>query len=241
MAIALACSACAERPINAELLTDQFSTAAIEQRDNGRVIRKWNQPLRFHLSGNESAIEKHRNAVETHAKTFGALAGLPIEFVGERNDANVLIIFVRRFDFAETLRTLSDGKIAATSGERSKISRTLCITYRADRDHELQFALMLVGVDNEPAILRECIPHEMAHVFGTNHSNLIVPSIFSDQNYLLTLGAGSSFAPIVAPTWHDRIVLKALYDKRLKPGMNAQQAGPLVKEVIEELLAKMKR
>ena len=178
--------------------------------------------------------------MESHASAYSTLVGLPIEFVDQQDQANVLIIFVRRFDFADTLRKLSNGKVAATSTERTEISRTLCITYRADRDHELRFAVVLVGIDNEPAILRECIPHEMAHVLGTNHSNLIVPSIFSDQNYLLTIGAGSLFAPIVEPAWHDRIVLKTLYDERLKPGMAAREASPIIGRIIDELLPALK-
>ena len=199
LAVVVGCAACAERPIDSELLTEQFTLTAIEQRSDGAVIRKWTEGLRFHLSGDSAAITRHRPSVEAHIAAYGALTGLATSFVDEQDQANVLIVFVRRFDFAKTLQRLSNQKLATTDSERNEIARTLCITFRADRQNRYAFALVLIGIDNERAIIRECIPHELAHALGTNHSNLIVPSIFSDQNYLINAGAGVLFAPIVAP------------------------------------------
>ena len=234
------CAACAERPLDAELLTEQFTLVAIEDRDEGAVIRKWTEDLRFHLSGDQAAIAKYRTSIESHVAAYGALTGLATNFVDERDQANAVIVFVRRSDFATTLQRLSNGRLGATDNERNEIGRTLCITFRADRDTRLEFTLVLIGTDNERAILRECIPHELAHALGTNHSNLIVPSIFSDQNYLINAGAGILLAPIVALAWHDRLILRTLYDKRLKPGMQADEAGPIVRQIIGELIVSMK-
>ena len=47
-------------------------------------------------------------------------------------------------------------------------------------------------------------------------------------------------APIVEPAWHDRVILKTLYDKRLKPGMDANEANPIVRQIIAELIVEMK-
>jgi len=240
LALTLGLAACAERPIDAALLATQFAIATTEENDAAPVIRKWTQPLRLHLSGNATAIRKYRTSIAAHAAAYSELIDLPISFVDRRNKANVVLVFVRRFDFSATLRSLSGGRVATSSDQREEISRTVCLTYRADHNKALHFAIMLIGTDNEPAILRECIPHELAHVLGTNHSNLIVPSIFSNQNYLLNLGAGSLFAPIVEPAWHDRIVLKTLYDKRLTPGMDADAAGPVVKRIVGELFPALK-
>ena len=240
MAVVVGCAACAERPIDSELLTEQFTLTAIEQRSDGAVIRKWTEGLRFHLSGDSAAITRHRPSVEAHSTVYGALTGLATSFVDKQDQANVLIVFVRRFDFAKTLQRLSNQKLATTDSERNEIARTLCITFRADRHNRYAFALVLIGIDNERAIIRECIPHELAHALGTNQSNLIVPSIFSDQNYLINAGAGVLFAPIVEPAWHDRVILKTLYDERLKPGMAADAASPIVRQIIGELIVAMK-
>lgn len=180
LAVLLACAACADRPIDAQLLPEQFTLTAIEQRDDGAIIRKWTEGLRFHLSGDSAAITKHRPSVEAHIAAYGALTGLATSFVDHQDHANALIVFVRRIDFAATLQRLSNQKLATTDSERNEIGRTLCITFRADRHNKYAFAFVLIGIDNERAIIRECIPHELAHALGTNHRNLIVPSILSD-------------------------------------------------------------
>ena len=41
------------------------------------------------------------------------------------------------------------------------------------------------------------------------------------------------------PTWHDVIMLRTLYDQRIKPGMHEDQAMPIVREVIAELLEEL--
>lgn len=42
-----------------------------------------------------------------------------------------------------------------------------------------------------------------------------------------------------SPTWHDVIMLRTLYDRRIKPGMHEDQAMPLVREIIAELLQEL--
>ena len=41
------------------------------------------------------------------------------------------------------------------------------------------------------------------------------------------------------PTWHDVIMLRTLYDPRIKPGMHEDQAMPLVRVIIAELLEEL--
>ena len=40
-------------------------------------------------------------------------------------------------------------------------------------------------------------------------------------------------------TWHDVIMLRTLYDQRIKPGMPEDQAMPIVRVIIAELLAEL--
>ncbi len=42
-----------------------------------------------------------------------------------------------------------------------------------------------------------------------------------------------------SPTWHDVIMLRTLYDRRIKPGMHEDQAMPIVREIIRELLEEL--
>ena len=43
----------------------------------------------------------------------------------------------------------------------------------------------------------------------------------------------------ISLTWHDVIILRTLYDKRLKPGMHLSQALPIVRVIIGELLEEL--
>ena len=40
-------------------------------------------------------------------------------------------------------------------------------------------------------------------------------------------------------TWHNVIMLRTLYDRRIKPGMPEDQAMPIVRVIIAELLAEL--
>jgi hypothetical protein len=72
---------------------------------------------------------------------------------------------------------------------------------------------------------KSCIHEEMAQSLGlTNDSKSARPSIFNDDEEFALL------------TRHDELLLKILYDKRLKPGMNNKIALPIVRQIAEELM-----
>jgi len=64
----------------------------------------------------------------------------------------------------------------------------------------------------------------MAQSLGlSNDSKVARPSIFNDDEEFALL------------TKHDEILLKILYDRRLKPGMNNIEARPIVTKIAQEL------
>ena len=50
---------------------------------------------------------------------------------------------------------------------------------------------------------------------------------------------GQSMVSGRSPTWHDVIMLRTLYDRRIKPGMHEDQALPIVRVIIAELLEEL--
>ena len=50
---------------------------------------------------------------------------------------------------------------------------------------------------------------------------------------------GQSMVSGRSPTWHDVIMLRTLYDRRIKPGMHEDQAMPIVRVIIAELLEEL--
>ncbi|MCP4538939.1 MAG: DUF2927 domain-containing protein [Chloroflexi bacterium] len=80
--------------------------------------------------------------------------------------------------------------------------------------------------------IRECLLEEMAQLMGLlNDSDIVAESRFRNQT--------KDKAPWL--TWHDAIMLRTLYDERLKPGMHQAEAMPIVWNIIEELLEELNR
>jgi len=75
---------------------------------------------------------------------------------------------------------------------------------------------------------RACLHEEIAQVLGlTNDSDSARPSIFNDDQ---------EFALLTA---HDAILLRTLYDPRLRPGMSAATAMPIVERIIAEEIGRL--
>jgi hypothetical protein len=72
---------------------------------------------------------------------------------------------------------------------------------------------------------RSCIEEEMTQALGlANDDPAIRPSIFNDDEEFALL------------TKHDEILLKMLYDPRLRVGMTPERARPLLRAVAEDAL-----
>jgi len=70
-----------------------------------------------------------------------------------------------------------------------------------------------------------CIHEEMAQAMGlANDSPTARPSIFNDDEEFALL------------TRHDELLLKMLYDRRLRLGMTPLQARPLLPAIAEDVL-----
>ena len=70
-----------------------------------------------------------------------------------------------------------------------------------------------------------CIHEEMAQGLGlANDSPRARPSIFNDDEEFALL------------TTHDEMLLRMLYDDRLRSGMGAAEAAPIARQIARELL-----
>jgi hypothetical protein len=70
-----------------------------------------------------------------------------------------------------------------------------------------------------------CINEELAQSLGLiNDSPKARPSIFNDNEEFALL------------TRQDELMLRILYDRRLRPGMTLQEAAPIVARIANELM-----
>ena len=97
--------------------------------------------------------------------------------------------------------------------------------YAAGDNPNVYTAAVAVIRSENPGLLRlSCIHEELAQGLGlANDSPAARPSIFNDDDEFALL------------TKHDELLLKMLYDKRLRPGMTAEQVNPITRIIAREL------
>ena len=106
------------------------------------------------------------------------------------------------------------------------LGSAVCTTYYSrDRSQPGRVDYLIVIPAEVTGLLRRsCIEEEMGQAFGPGADyERARPSIFNDD---------SEFALM---TQHDEDLLRILYDPRLKAGMTAAQAMPLVTRIVQEL------
>ena len=85
--------------------------------------------------------------------------------------------------------------------------------------------MALIRAEHPDLVRRTCIHEEIAQGLGLpNDSPTARPSIFNDDDEFALL------------TSHDELLLKMLYDPRLKAGMTADEARPVARIIARELM-----
>jgi hypothetical protein len=88
----------------------------------------------------------------------------------------------------------------------------------------IDFALIGVPSDLPEKTAEICLLEEFSQILGLpNDTRANFPTLFRDRNHIYDL------------TKYDEMMIKALYDQRLKPGMAKKRALKIVREIIEKL------
>ena len=86
-------------------------------------------------------------------------------------------------------------------------------------------ALAVIRSELPPLLRKSCVHEEIAQGLGlVNDSPKARPSIFNDDQEFALL------------TRQDALMLRILYDQRLRPGMTLDEARPIVETIAAELL-----
>jgi len=110
----------------------------------------------------------------------------------------------------------------------TKLPRDIhCMAMTSMSSHQsskIESALVIIRNELPDLMRRACFHEEIAQSLGlTNDSHLARPSIFNDDDEFATL------------TKLDKILLRVLYDSRLKSGIVKNEASPLVKQIASEV------
>lgn len=128
--------------------------------------------------------------------------------------------------------SFDDANIIVSVATKIGISSHCKVTTRDNRDGSLYRAIIQISPEYSGERLVNCLLEELTQSLGPSNDVDIVPE--------------SIWRPLEKKTferltWHDAIILRTLYDERLKPGMHRDQAMPLVRQIIREVLEDINR
>ena len=197
-------------------------------------LNRWNGPVRigteFGPSVPAERRDKDRAVINAYAGRLARVTGHDIAPVS--GGANFHVFVVSSDDkefFLNRLRQLklrlSDADLRHL-GSLDRSTYCLVVTFANALSPNLHTRAITMIRAEQPDLMRlACVHEEIAQGLGLpNDSPYARPSIFNDDDEFALL------------TTHDEMLLRMLYDPRLKPGMSAERATPVARIIARELM-----
>lgn len=197
------------------------------------LLRRWDKPVRVAvMTGSSTSREdaaRDRANVAAFTRRLAHLTGLDMD-LGQGSDVNFLVLFMssaERTAFADQVRGLyPDFAPAVMSALHDTPLDTFCTAYAfSDPNRPSIYAavIVLIRAEHPPLTRLSCVHEEMAQAMGLpNDSPEARPSLFNDDLEFALL------------TEHDAVLLRMLYDPRLRPGMSSAEVRPLLPAIAED-------
>jgi len=194
--------------------------AEIDQSMASKVVAKWQEPLKIFIHVGD-AKQKHANVAAEKFKLLSKLTGLKAVQTRTAKRANFHLIFVRRSEMAYV-------KIGGVSASliRKLATNAMCYFITAKKPpSKIVKAFVVADVDLPDDKLHHCLLEEITQTLGLpNDTTIASPSLFDEQTMTPT------------PTTTDQVVIRTLYDKRMKPGLKRAEALEVAREIITEMV-----
>lgn len=197
-------------------------------------LRRWEQPVRLGLTFGPTigADERARDSaiLAAYAARLARVSGHPVSVTTPENaNFNVLVLNEdERRAFGPELSRLVPGIDPVALRTIETLPReTYCLAIAFSNGGVPTYTRAVAVIRGEhPDLLRQsCFHEEIAQGLGlANDSPMARPSIFNDDEEFALL------------TTQDELMLKILYDPRLRPGMTAAEAEPIVTQIATELI-----
>jgi Protein of unknown function (DUF2927) len=204
------------------------------------LLRRWDKPVRVAVMTGASTppedAARDRANVAAFSRRLGHLTGLDMA-LGQGADVNFLVLFMdsaERTAFVDQVRALYPNFAPSVmSALRDTPIDTFCTAYAFSEPQNRSVysaVIVLIRAEHPPLTRLSCVNEEMAQAMGLpNDSPLSRPSLFNDDLEFALL------------TEHDAILLRMLYDPRLRPGMTAAEAAPLLPAIAADARAAQHR
>nr|WP_246082462.1 DUF2927 domain-containing protein [Rubellimicrobium rubrum] len=216
-------------------LFDEYAArngALVAQAQESR-LRRWDEPIRMEIvfgpSVDAEQSARDRAGIQAYASRLSRLTGVPVSQVN--GDANFHVAVLSEDDrkgFEARLRDMLPGIADSSVRAFMNLPRsTLClvIAFGSGEGAGYSQAVALIRAEHPELLRSACIHEELAQGMGlANDSPTARPSIFNDDEEFGLL------------TKHDELLLKILYDPRLRTGMTVEEATPLVQTIAAELV-----
>ena len=207
-------------------LVESFVEVALRSNYSARQhpVRKWSGPVNYFIVQQVGDEDLHRTMVSSHFEHLAKITGLPIRPASVQAAANFLVVLTSEDRLeAELPRYLGTGP-----AHQSKFSmhQTLCLAnFVTDRKGAIVRAVAMIPADAARAggQLASCVVEELTHAMGLSNDSLKdFPSIFSRTS-------GYSFLSGL-----DYLMLKMLYDPRVKVGMSERTVLGILHAIASE-------
>lgn len=233
-----------DAPFTARDLADNFIHVAFYDEFSergGRLVpqvaenrlHRWTGPVRVDVGFGASVPlaqrEADRAAIAGYVARLSTLTGLPMRMTAWRPNHTVLILNAEERRAARPLiLALAPGTgEAAVRSVTDMAPETYCTVFSFTTGDSAVYTRALTVIRGElPDRLRlACIHEELAQSLGlVNDWPRARPSIFNDTEEFALL------------TRQDELMLRMLYDPRLRPGMTLAEARPVVETMAAELM-----
>ena len=178
-----------------------------------------------------SAAQFNIQAVAEYTNRLAAITGANIRIAQEDERANMVVFFLNREEQPRYARQLGryvtappfEVEDAFANSPNSLLCGAFSLSHKRTPD-SYRSSVILIKSEHSEAMRAACVQEEMAQALGlTNDSRAARPSIFNDDEEFAAL------------TRHDELLLKILYDSRLRAGMTPAEVRPLLPAIINDI------
>lgn len=208
-------------------LVAQFEDVAFGREHGNRVgvIRKWTtSPGLALFKRPDYDIDPYMEPLGRHLQEIGALTGFPVHLAKVPAQATLRLGFYPRADFVNMPGSRKDPEFVRWVTTSACLA--LAIGDRTNRG-SIAAGAIAIGTDIPESQREHCILEELVQVLGLpNDACHYRPSLFCEDDRVFEM------------TGADKILLRTLYDPRLRAGMPRKAAMPLVRTIVSELMVK---
>ena len=221
-------AAAAEPPTDAAVL-DAFSKIAFGNEyipEADPRLQKWAQPIRWRVYQEVFLESGERGFLDRHLKRLQRLSSLAFSEADRWPESNFLILFVSEDRYAFWI-----GRYMAPTQRHllSRLAGTSCLGFL--RHHrvtfEIELAVAIIPVERARArgLMNACIAEETTQVLGLLNDADVPGTLFNDA------GDARDLTPL------DELLVRLLYDPRLRAGMRRDEALAVAREALPKLRA----